>query len=99
MFMEVAEILIKAGAEAQFETAVQKSAHLFQRAKGCTAMRLERSVEQPSSYLLLVQWDTIENHMVDFRESDDFAQWRELVGEYFAAPPKVGHTATVVAGF
>ncbi len=97
--MEVAAIEVKPGTETQFEAAVQQAVPLFQRAKGCSAMRLERSVEQPTHYTLLVQWDTVENHMVDFRESDDFQQWRTLVGEFFAAPPQVGHTATVVKGF
>ncbi|WP_426210528.1 antibiotic biosynthesis monooxygenase family protein [Massilia sp. TWP1-3-3] len=99
MFMEVAEIQVKPGTETAFEAAVQAAVPLFQRAKGCSAMRLERSVEQPSHYSLLVQWATVENHMVDFRESADFDEWRKLVGEFFAAPPQVGHTATVVKGF
>ena len=99
MFMEVAEIHVKPGTETQFEAAVQTAVPLFQRAKGCSAMRLERSVEQPSLYTLLVQWATVENHMVDFRESADFQEWRKLAGDFFAAPPKVGHTATVMKGF
>lgn len=99
MFMEVAEIQVKPGTETQFEAAVTAAVPLFQRAKGCSAMRLERSVEQPLRYTLLVQWATVDNHMVDFRESADFQEWRRLVGDYFAAPPQVGHTATVVSGF
>ena len=99
MFMEVAEISVKPGTEAQFEAAVQTAVPLFQRAKGCSAMRLERSVEQPSRYTLLVQWATVENHMVDFRESDDFQEWSKLVGDFFAEAPQVGHTTTVVNGF
>ena len=99
MIMEVAEIQVKPGTETQFEAAVQAAVPLFQRAKGCSAMRLERSIEQPSSYNLLVQWATVENHMVDFRESADFQEWRRLVGDFLAAPPKVGHTATAVQGF
>ncbi len=99
MFMEVAEIHIKAGNEALFEAAVQQAVHLFQRARGCRKMHLERSVEQPSSYTLRVEWDTIDDHMVHFRESADFQAWRALVGEHFAAPPQVGHTTKVVNGF
>ena len=99
MFMEVAEIEVKPGTEAQFEAALKLAVPLFQRAKGCSAMRVERSVEHPSHYTLLVQWATVENHMVDFRESADFEQWRQLVGEFFAAPPQVGHTTTVLHGF
>lgn len=99
MFMEVAQIQVKPGSETQFEAGVQQAVPLFQRAKGCTAMRLERSVEQPTHYTLLVQWNTVDDHMVGFRESADFQEWRKLVGEFFAAPPQVGHTATVVTGF
>jgi quinol monooxygenase YgiN len=99
MIMEVAEILVKPGTETQFEAAVQAAVPLFQRARGCSAMRLERSIEQPSNYTLLVQWATVENHMVDFRESADFQEWRKLVGDFIAAPPVVGHTETAVPGF
>ena len=99
MFMEVAQIQVKPGSETQFEAGVQQAVPLFQRAQGCTAMRLERSVEQPTHYTLLVQWNTVDDHMVGFRESADFQEWRKLVGEFFAAPPQVGHTATVVTGF
>lgn len=99
MFMEVAEIQVTPGSETQFEAAVQAAVPLFQRAKGCSAMRLERSVEQPTHYTLLVQWATVDNHMVDFRESADFQEWRKLAGGFFAAPPQISHTATVVTGF
>ena len=52
---------------------MQKAAPLFKRAKGCTGMTLQRSVEMPARYRLFVQWDTVENHTVDFRGSADFA--------------------------
>jgi hypothetical protein len=45
-----------------------------------------------------VQWATIENHMVDFRDSADFAEWRRLAGPHFASPPQVEHTEIVVGG-
>ena len=69
---------------------------LFRRAKGCGGMALQRSVEHPTRYRLFVRWETVENHMVDFRESPDFAEWRKLVAHCFAAPPAVEHTRAVV---
>jgi hypothetical protein len=39
-------------------------------------MRLERSVKKPQRYRRFVQWDTVENHRVDFRGSADFQEWR-----------------------
>lgn len=35
-------------------------------------MELQRWVQLPSRYRLLIRWDTLENHTGDFRGSDDF---------------------------
>lgn len=99
MILEIAELTITPGSQQPFEEAVQRAVHLFKRAKGCVSMRLERSIENPAMYLLVVGWETVEDHTVGFRGSEDFQQWRSLVGDYFAAAPKVQHTETVVAGF
>ena len=99
MFLEIAQIDVKHGMEAEFEAGVQKAAPLFRRAKGCTGMTLQRSVEQPARYRLFVQWATVENHTVDFRGSADFAEWRKLVGHCFASPPEVEHVQEVLKGF
>ena len=99
MILEIAQIEIKPGMESEFEAGVKKAAPLFQRAKGCKSMELQRSQEKPSRYRLIVQWETVENHTVDFRGSPDFQEWRKLVGHCFASPPEVEHTKQVVKGF
>ena len=99
MFLEIAQIEIKPGLEAEFEAGVAKAAPLFKRAKGCRSMRLERSIENPSLYFLVVGWETVENHTVDFRSSPDFQEWRKNVGHCFASPPAVRHTQEAVKGF
>ncbi len=99
MITEMAEIAVKAGTNEQFEAAVTTAAPLFQRARGCRAMRLERGIEQPDTYLLIVEWETLEDHEVHFRQSADFQEWRRLVGDFFASPPKVTHTRKALTGF
>jgi heme-degrading monooxygenase HmoA len=99
MILEIAQIDVKPGTEAEFEAGVAKATPLFKRAKGCTGMTLQRSAEKPSRYRLFVQWDTVENHTVDFRGSADFQEWRKLVGHCFASPPEVEHVREVVKGF
>jgi heme-degrading monooxygenase HmoA len=99
MVMEIAQIDVKPGMEAEFEAGVAKAGPLFRRAKGCTAMALQRSVEKPARYRLFVHWATVENHTVDFRGSSDFQEWRKLVGHCFASPPEVEHVQEVVKGF
>jgi heme-degrading monooxygenase HmoA len=96
---EIAQIDVKAGMETQFEDGVRKAAPIFKRAKGCRGMALTRSHEKPQRYRLLVQWETVENHTVDFRGSADFQEWRQLVGHCFASPPEVEHVTEVVRGF
>ena len=99
MILEIAQIEIKAGMEAAFEEGVTKAAPIFQRARGCKGMELQRSLEQPSRYRLFVRWQALENHTVDFRGSADFQEWRKLVGHCFERPPDVEHTTLAVHGF
>jgi heme-degrading monooxygenase HmoA len=99
MILEIAQIAVKAGMEEEFEANVAKATPLFQRAKGCLSMELTRSVEIPSRYRLMVGWETLENHTVDFRGSDDFQTWRGLVSHCFAGAPDVEHAAPVLTGF
>jgi heme-degrading monooxygenase HmoA len=99
MVTEIAQIEIKPGMEAAFEAGVTNAAPIFQRARGCKGMELHRSLEQPQRYRLLVKWDTVENHTVDFRGSEDFQEWRKLVGHCFASAPEVEHTRRTVMGF
>ncbi|MDF7776084.1 antibiotic biosynthesis monooxygenase [Sphingomonas sp. AOB5] len=99
MIFEIAEIEVAEGSQAAFEAAVSEALPLFREAAGCRSMKLERGIESPTRYLLVVCWDTVEDHMVGFRESAAFQQWRALAGPHFAAPPRVQHVETVVAGF
>lgn len=59
---------------------------------------MQRSVETPGRYLLLIQWDTLEDHTVVFRGSDAFPKWRAIVGPFFAQPPVVEHLQLVGQG-
>ncbi len=99
MILEIAQIDVKPGMEAEFEAGVTKATPLFQRAKGCRGLDLQRGIEKPSRYRLFIQWDTLENHTIDFRGSADFQEWRKLVGHCCAAPPEVEHVRQAVKGF
>jgi heme-degrading monooxygenase HmoA len=99
MITEIAQIDVKPGTEAEFESGVKNAVAIFKRAKGCRSMELQRSIEKPSRYRLFVGWETLENHTVDFRGSADFQEWRKLVGHCFAAPPDVEHVSQVTRGF
>ncbi|UOK70796.1 antibiotic biosynthesis monooxygenase family protein [Ancylobacter polymorphus] len=98
MIIEIAELRIKPGEEAAFEAGVTKAVPLFLRAKGCHGVALHQVIETPNVYRLVVRWETLDNHMVDFRNSEDFQSWRGLVGPTFEAPPVVTHERIVDLG-
>ena len=98
MIKELAEIDIKAGHEAAFEVAALEARALFLGSKGCIAFRLHRSMEQPSRYRLFVEWETLEDHMIEFRNSDAFLDWRRICGPHFQSPPRVEHLTIIVEG-
>ena len=99
MILEIAHITVKTGMEQDFEEGVKKAAAVFARAKGCKGMELQRSIEKPNLYRLFVKWETLENHTLDFRGSEDFKEWRGLVGHCFDGAPQVEHTRQAVKGF
>ena len=99
MITEIVEIEVKPGEEAAFEEGVAQAIPLFQTFKGCRGMELQRTIEKPSKYRLFVKWDTLDDHIVHFRGSENFQEWRRLVGPYFASAPTVEHGSVAVAGF
>jgi len=89
--VEHAELTIAPGRAAEFEQAFPRGEQALAKSPGYRWSRLIRQVEDPGSYLLLVGWESLEAHMVTFRGSELFQQWRGAVSEFFAAPPVVTH--------
>lgn len=95
MVTEIAHLVIKSGEESDFEKKVALAKPFFLSAKGCHGVRLVRCIEHPNQYQLLVEWETVQDHMVDFRESEGFQQWRALASPHFAQAPQVEHVQHV----
>ena len=92
MILEIADIRIAPGKQAEFEAAIQHGVEtVASKAKGFRGYEVNKGVESPERYILMIYWDTLENHTVDFRQGPLFAQWRAIVGPFFAAPPLVEH--------
>ncbi|GGH05172.1 antibiotic biosynthesis monooxygenase family protein [Silvibacterium dinghuense] len=95
MVLEIAQIEVKPGTELEFEEAVRMARPLFVNAAGCLGIELNRTIERPQVYRLFIQWKTLEHHTIDFRQSDAYTEWRNLVSRFFAAPPVVEHQQVV----
>ena len=96
MILELAEITIAAGQQAAFEVALQHGLDtVASRAKGFRGAKVNAGIENPERYLLQIFWDTLEDHTVGFRQGPLFAEWRAIVGPFFAVPPRVEHFTLV----
>ncbi len=92
MILELADIRIHPGQNAAFEEAIARGLRdVIAQAKGFQGFKLNRGIESAERYVLQIFWSTLENHTVDFRQSELFTQWRGIVGPFFAAAPVVEH--------
>ena len=92
MILELADIRIAPGQNAAFEEAIQRGlATVIGHAKGVQGFKVNRGIESKERYILQIFWDTLDDHNVGFRQSPAFAQWRAIVGPFFAGPPTVEH--------
>ena len=92
MILELADFSIQPGQNTAFEEAIQRGLHsVIAHAKGCEGFKLNRCIESRERFVLQIFWTTLEDHTVGFRQSSAFAQWRAIVGPFFAGPPSVEH--------
>ena len=92
MILELADIRIHPGQNAAFDEAIARGlSDVISKAKGFKGYKVNKGIENPERYLLQISWETLENHTIDFRQSEAFTQWRAIVGPFFAAPPVVEH--------
>ena len=89
MIVELAMLTIRAGEEAQFEAVFPKAVRLLAASHGYRSHELRRSIEAPNRYVLRIEWATLEDHTVGFRNSPAFVEWRACIGPYFESPPVV----------
>ena len=92
MIFEIADIRIPPGKQAEFDAAIQRGIEtVVSKAKGFRRYQVQKGIESPERYVLLIEWETLENHTVDFRQGPLFAEWRSFIGPFLAVPPHVEH--------
>ncbi len=91
MILEVVSLSIHPGQTAEFRAAYLQASKVISQAKGYISHEMQRSVDVEDHYLLLVKWQTRDDHVIGFRESPLFLEWRRLIGPFFAGTPAVEH--------
>jgi heme-degrading monooxygenase HmoA len=98
MVLEVALIDVVPGQEDEFAASYRLGHPVLASTPGCRSVRMTRGIESPSRFVLLVEWDSVEAHDENFRQTERFTKWREFIGPHFAKPPVVEHFADVPLG-
>ena len=99
MILETAMLHVKPGQSAAFEAAFRKASPLIASMPGYLSHELQGCLEVREKYLLLVRWQTLEDHTVGFRQSAEYQDWRRLLHHFYEPFPVVEHfTAVALEG-
>lgn len=91
MVLEIAQIFITPGSEEDFLAAYRQGRGLLLEVDGCHSVRMTRGVESPSTFVMIVEWDSVETHVEGFRNTDRWVRWRDLIAPHFDRPPFIEH--------
>jgi heme-degrading monooxygenase HmoA len=91
MILESALLDVKPGEEAAFEAAIRQARPLIAATPGFRTIAVRRCLETPNRYLLLVEWDRLEDHTVGFRQSARYEKWRAMLHHFYDPFPRVEH--------
>ena len=99
MILEIATIYCVPGKQKEFEEAIERGLRtVHTRAQGMRGYKLNRCVETPDRYVLEVRWDSVDDHMVKYRESPLSPEFRAIVSHFFAKPVEYQHYEPLFQG-
>jgi heme-degrading monooxygenase HmoA len=96
MILEHALLPIVPGREAEFEAAMTEAKSIIAAIPGFLSMSISRCLERPGTYLLLVEWERLEDHTKGFRNSPEYQAWKRLLHEFYDPFPVVEHFEQVL---
>ena len=91
MILEVAVLDVIPGKTAQFEASFASAQKIIAAARGWRSHELQKCLEVPNRYILLVQWDSLEDHTIGFRQSAGYLEWKKMLHSFYSPFPVVEH--------
>lgn len=89
--LEMAVLNVRSGQEGEFEQAFAKAQTIISSMPGYISHNLQKSVENTNRYVLHVSWQTLEDHTIGFRQSEEYEQWKDLLHHFYQPFPLVEH--------
>ena len=91
MILEVAILNVKPGHEKEFENTFTEVQSIISSQKGYISHQLQKCIEKNNRYILLVNWETLEDHTKGFRGSPEYQEWKKQLHHFYDPFPKVEH--------
>jgi len=91
MILEVAVLNIKTGMNAEFEQNFAQASSIISAMNGYISHELKKCIERKNQYILMVNWETLEDHEIGFRESSEYQDWKRLLHHFYEPFPEVLH--------
>ncbi|UOQ50134.1 antibiotic biosynthesis monooxygenase [Gracilibacillus caseinilyticus] len=91
MILEAVMLQVKSGMEEDFEHTFVEASSIISSMKGYLSHELQRCIEEKGNYLLLVRWETLEDHTIGFRGSEEYQEWKNLLHHFYDPFPTVEH--------
>ncbi|MFF3022463.1 antibiotic biosynthesis monooxygenase family protein [Gottfriedia sp. NPDC057948] len=91
MILEAVMLQVKKGMEEDYEEAFSRASKIISSMKGYISHELQCCMEVKGKYLLLVQWKTLEDHIVGFRQSNEYQEWKKQLHHFYDPFPTVEH--------
>ena len=98
MILEVAVLNVRAGESPAFERAFAEAQSIISSMPGYLSHELHRCLEREGQYILLVRWRTLDDHVVGFRGSPEYQDWKRLLHHFYDPFPTVEHYEIVFHG-
>jgi len=96
MILEVAILDVVSGKEDEFQAAFEQASPIIASMKGYVSHQLQRCIEKENRYILLVNWETLEDHTAGFRGSDEYQEWKKLLHHFYDPFPNVEHYGLIL---
>ena len=98
MILEVAILDVKTDMTVQFEAAFGEAQAIIASMPGYIEHQLQKCLEKPDRYILLVKWQTLAAHTEGFRGSPQYQEWKALLHHFYDPFPEVEHYRSVFHG-
>lgn len=95
MILEIATLQVIPDLTDEFEHNFKIASKIISKMQGYIKHELRRCIEDRNKYLLLVQWETLEDHTIGFRGSDEYQEWKSLLHHFYDPFPTVEHYVNI----